>query len=114
MGVGIMGKPSPAWPTVITNKNPDPDNYKVVKADQGDGFVVLFINYPNCTNYEGNKILVFENCTLIDLINQRRIDPHFFESKEYKSPIARFEPTDRGWDMAIRFINNEIAHRMKK
>ena len=89
--------------------NPDPNNYKVVQAYEKGQFIVLKINYPNCTNYEGNKILVFSNVTMIDLINQRKIDPHFFESKQYASPIARFEPTERGWQMAIRFIESENA-----
>ena len=53
---------------------------------------------------KGKKILVFENITMIDLVNQKLIDPHFFPAKsKYKSPIARFEPTDRGWNMAIEF-----------
>lgn len=83
--------------------NPDPSNYKVVKAENVGTYLILKINYPDCTNYEGNKILVFENLTPIDLLNQKLIDPHFFEAKEYKSPIARFVPTDRGWSMAVRF-----------
>lgn len=94
--------------------NPDPDNYKVVEAYEKNGFIVLKINYPNCTNYEGLKILVFHGITMIDLINQRKIDPHFFESKQYASPIVRFEPTVRGWEMALRFIETEIAHEKNR
>ena len=35
---------------------------------------------------------------------QKVIDPHFSESKKYYSPIARFEPTMRGWGMAMKFM----------
>jgi len=84
--------------------NPDPNNYKVVKAKELAGHLILQLNYPDCTNYEGNKILVFKGITLIDLINQRKIDPHFFKHSQYKSPIARFEPTDMGWIMAETFV----------
>lgn len=83
--------------------NPDPTNYKVVQAKEVGKHLVLKIKYPDCTNYEGEKILVFKDLQLIDLINQKVIDPHFFEDKKLKSPIARFVPTDEGWKMAVKF-----------
>lgn len=82
--------------------NPDPFNYKIVQAKEAGRFLILKINYPDCTNYEGNKILVFRDLTLIDLVNQRIIDPHFFADSKLVSPIARFVPTDEGWDMAVK------------
>jgi hypothetical protein len=87
-----------------SNLNPDPKNYKIIKAEEFNGALVLWIIYPNCTNYEGKKILVFEQgVTLLDIVNQKLIDPHFSSNKTYISPIARFEPTDRGWDWAKYF-----------
>jgi len=59
------------------------------------------INYPDCNNYEGNKILVFEGIKYIKLYEQGSIDPHFSDNKKFHSPIARFEPTDKGWSMAV-------------
>lgn len=97
-------------PTITSNQsnssNPDPNNYKIIKAHENKGYLVLKINYPDCNNYEGNKILVFENTTLIELINQKIIDPHFFQDKsnKYISPIARFIPTENGWAMALSFV----------
>jgi hypothetical protein len=82
---------------------PDPSNYKIVQAKQVGNYLVLKIKYPNCTNHEGNKILVFKDLTPIDLLNQKLIDPHFFEERGFKSPIARFVPTKEGWDMALAF-----------
>ena len=83
--------------------NPDPNNYKIEKAEEVGKFLIIKLRYPNCTNYEGNKILVYQNTTLIDLINQKLIDPHFSDTKGFKSPIARFIPTEGGWAMARKF-----------
>lgn len=92
-----------AYPRLEGKNMPDPNDWKVVKAAEMNGFLILKLNYPNCTHYEGNKILVFQGSTLIDLVNQRMIDPHFFKDSKYKSPVARFEPTDNGWRMAEIF-----------
>lgn len=90
---------------VIEDGNPDPNNWKILKAVEKGPYLLLMMEYPNCTNYEGKKILVFENITLIDLVNQKQIDPHFFPANpKFKSPIARFEPTDKGWKMAEMLI----------
>lgn len=85
------------------NPNPDPKNWKIMQFKHfgynGD-FLVVKIHYPDCTNYEGNKILLYENTTITQLKGQKYIDPHFSMSA-YKSPIARFIPTERGWNMAV-------------
>jgi len=97
--------PPPTEPEKKVKKvsgNPDPFNYKIVSAKEVGRFLILKINYPDCNNYEGNKILVFRGVTLIDVVNQRVIDPHFFADAKLVSPIARFVPTDEGWDMAVR------------
>jgi hypothetical protein len=93
------------YPT--SNPNPDPNNYKIVRAQEVGNVLVMQINYPNCTNYEGNKILVFNRgVSLIDIVNQKTIDPHFSGNANYISPIARFEPTERGWNWALSFATN--------
>ena len=81
--------------------NPSPDNWIVVKYTPIEKHLVVKIQYPNCKNYEGIKILLYKNTTIKQLIGQKLIDPHFSESKKFKSPIARFEPTEEGWDMAL-------------
>lgn len=79
---------------------PDPSKYEIVKHLQMGKYLIVMINYPNCINYEGNKIMVYEDCTLKELKKNVYIDPHFFENKKFHSPIARFVPTDNGWEMA--------------
>lgn len=84
--------------------NPRPENYKILKSKQLGNYLVIEIQYLDCINYEGKKILVF-NSTLDLLEKQKLIDPHFSENKNYISPIARFEPTKQGWINACMFIN---------
>lgn len=62
----------------------------------------MSIRYPDCTNYEGLKILVFEKGTKLEhLLNQGMIDPHF--GTEGIHPIARFVPTKDGLTRAKIF-----------
>lgn len=86
--------------------NPNPGNYKILRHQNVGKCLMVEIRYLDCTNYEGRKILVFENIILYDLLHQKRIDPHFSENKEFISPIARFEPTEKGWLLACNFCNN--------
>lgn len=85
---------------VVNLPNPNPKNYKILRNEYINKCIIIEIQYGDCENYEGRKILLFENCTLNDLIKQKLIDPHFCENKKVHSPIARFEPTERGWEMA--------------
>lgn len=84
--------------------NPNPTNYVVEKAFEGNYFLVVMVRYPDCTNYEGRKILVYRGVTLKGLLGQRSIDPHFSDNSNFYSPIARFVPTEEGWGMAMNFI----------
>jgi hypothetical protein len=96
-GVATPEPPPPKLP------NPDPHNYEVLEATQVGDFLVVKVRYPDCTNYEGVKIMVYQGVTALDLWKQKFLDPHFFASGTAKSPIARFVPTDSGWIMALRF-----------
>jgi hypothetical protein len=81
--------------------NPDPRNYKIIKAEDMFDHLILMVYFPGCDSYEGLKILIFdEGVTLHDIARQGSIDPHFSKNPNYISPLARFEPTDRGWEMA--------------
>lgn len=92
--------------TASTNPNPDPKRYSIKRMHKKGDFLIIKINYPDCTNFEGNKILVYKGCTIVDLVQQGSIDPHFSDSKEFHSPIARFKPDDEGWKMAEFFVEN--------
>lgn len=82
--------------------NPDPSNWEILRYEYIGNVLVIEIKYPDCTNYEGRKILMYNNVSLVDIVNQKVIDPHFCDNKRYKHPIARFEPTEEGWVLAIK------------
>lgn len=89
----LKHKEKTVWEYDNDDVNPQPNNYKIVKAEEVGDYLVIKINYPNCTNFEGNKILVFK-ATLLEIVNH----------KDYKSPVARFVPTDDGWKMAVDLV----------
>lgn len=83
--------------------HPNPDVYSILRVYEANGNLVVWILCEGCTNYEGNKVLVFEACTIELLVDQGSIDPHFSDNEQYFSPIARFEPTERGWTWAMEW-----------
>jgi hypothetical protein len=95
---------------VVTPPNPNPKNYKILNSWYVEEYLVLRIKYPDCANYEGEKILVFYNVSIEDLEKQGSIDPHFSDNKNMISPIARFEPTRRGESMA-NILCQELHYR---
>jgi hypothetical protein len=67
-------------------------------------YLLVQVRYPDCTNYEGNKILLYENCTVNQLVAQGSLDPHFSENTDYHTPVARFAPTNEWWGRAKKMI----------
>ena len=92
--------------------NPDPARYKIVKSKEVSPYLILFINYPDCENYEGNKILLFKDVTMDHLLEQKLIDPHFSDAKDKFSPTARFVPSEDGWWMAEMFVDLMLHGRL--
>ncbi len=87
--------------------NPDPENYEYIRHVLIDNYLILELHYPDCTNYEGTKILVFDKgVTFKQLTKQVAIDPHFSDNDSKISPIARFVPTEKGFEMAISFVRS--------
>ena len=91
-------------PPVTVGPNPNPNNYDIIGHLESNGWLLIKIKYPDCTNYEGIKILLFKDVTVMDLLKQRLIDPHFSQNEKYKSPFARFEPTEKGWFAATSLM----------
>ncbi len=79
---------------------PDPQTFIILRTKQIGSYLVAEVVYPDCMNYEGRKILLYENVRNQSLMVQPEIDPHFCDSPGCVAPIARFEPTARGWAMA--------------
>ena len=82
---------------------PDPSRFTIKRVLEVGHALVVRVNYPDCTNYEGNKIMVFACMTEERLRSLAQLDPHF---QPGFSPIARFEPTERGWELAVQCAEN--------
>lgn len=85
---------------VYYSPSPALENYTIVNHQQFGQNLVVKIKYKDVPNYEGNKIMVYRNCDIEALKEQKLIDPHFSENEEKHSPFARFEPTLHGWKIA--------------
>lgn len=78
-------------------------------------YLILKVTYPSCKNcsYEGTKLMVFKDVSLLRVMQWRNIDPHFRETlPEDKfaapSPVARFPATEEGMQAARAFVNAMI------
>ena len=52
---------------------PDPKIYRILREKRINNFLILKINYPNSTNYEGNKILIQSFCDTVGTSEHNRI-----------------------------------------
>ena len=102
MGLG------PNWSTGCTpTSNPKPTNFKILRCWYQNGYTVAIVNYPDCTNYEGNKILLFEGHRITAIENSIELDPHFLEGSHL---VGRFSPSVAGERAAMEITGpwNEI------
>ena len=79
-------------------------NFEIVRLQQIGRCVVAEINYPDCTNFEGTKVLVFEGVSCRDVRGWSELDPHF--SLDRPAMIARFRPTAGGFELARYFARS--------
>lgn len=105
MGINMFLSSSSFDDTQSNDGNPNPENYTIQRNVVSNGYIIIEIKYHDCNTYEGNKIMVYD-CTIDELTKQKYIDPHFSDNEKYHSPIARFEPTDKGWQHAKAFVYN--------
>lgn len=91
----------------VPDRNPDPERFNVERTHTVGSYVCAMIDYVNCTNFEGKKIIVFENSVAEDVWTAKNIDPHFMEEGNI---IARFRPDDEGWSDAINYIERKASH----
>lgn len=82
---------------------PVPHKFEIEWIEQLGDYCIVFVNYPNCTTFDGNKLLVFKD-EKENIENRKILDPHFFKGND--SPIARFKPNEEGINMAASLIKN--------
>jgi len=87
---------------------PDPSRWELIASQVYLGGYVLTVRYPDATNYEGIKVMVYRGRYPGNrAILKRKLDPHFTRRKN--SPIARFRPDDDGVEMA-RDLARSLTH----
>lgn len=75
--------------------NPNPSRWELLEIAEFTNGYALKVRYLDCTNFEGEKVMVFRG----EYRERAYLDPHFQPNKA--APIARFRPDDEGWGMAI-------------
>lgn len=99
------GYPVTAEKPKIRPGEPDPFNYvikRTVRSPNGE-YILAEVNYPNCKNFSGNKLLVVKT-DLVTFIGRNSLDPHFLEEGSDMEVLARFRPTEEGWRAGRKFL----------
>ena len=81
--------------------DPQPHRFEVISVELLDGYTLAKIKYPDCQNFDGIKILIYEGDVRDEINNAKILDPHFLEKG--LSPVARVKPAYGGFD-AIKFL----------
>jgi hypothetical protein len=97
--------PRPPAPPAAKPPNPDPKNFAIMRSYGAGKWCVVEVRYPDATNYEGRKVMVYA-APASEVLGQAVLDPHFCDNDSCLSPFARFEPTDRGWRTALALVES--------
>lgn len=104
---------------ILSEITPDSKNYTILGGEIIGEFLLLKIQYPNCSkcSFEGVKIVVYnKGLTFLDALKWKEIDPHFRDpdavvsERSAPTPFARFPGTDSGWEsakMMARLLSKE-------
>ena len=102
MGCSFM---SSCFTNSEVTSNPNPKKFTLIEDWISDKYHLMRVRYHGCTNYEGEKLLLYETknfeCVIAD--KEKGLDPHFCETGV--SPIARFKPDSRGLQLALSIVN---------
>lgn len=82
----------------------DPKKYSIKRVEKSGDYLIVKINYLDNKEFDGNRILVFKDCTIAELATQGTINPVFSEKKDFIYPIAMFRPDSNGWELAEAFV----------
>jgi hypothetical protein len=96
-------------------RTPNPDVFEVMEVEQVGQHLVVKVRYSSCTkcSFDAQKVMVFFDAKVKDVIYWKRIDPHFQnppavdDRKVAPSPRARFPADDAGWDDALEFARSK-------
>lgn len=103
-------------PTLVS-ETPDASNFEIEDAKDIGPHLVLRVRYPNCATcaFEGQKVMVFLDTSLLEAIKWKTIDPHFRPAPETRlkheapPPAARFPASPQGWSDALEYANRKTG-----
>jgi len=86
--------------------NPDPQNFKIIKTKTIGIHSLIYVNFPDCKNYGGDKILLIVGMTNKEIRKLKKLDPHFHDGQPIGEPyiVARFTPTKADWGMGLHML----------
>ena len=102
MGLGMFSSGSDSYNS-NSNTSPNPNKYrfKINSITEGTHYDLIQVNYPDCTTFNGDKVLVVKKGS-VGKIKTKELDPHFFEDGNV---VARFKPTEDGIQLGLMLIN---------
>ena len=104
MGLNPFKSDLPSEIVIQPRSSPDPDKFRIKEIAERNHHTLIRINYPDCTNYRGDKILLYRNIRSLEILGSIHLDPHFSESSNCPIPFARFRPTKKGWEMGLKMM----------
>lgn len=121
MGISCMGSTSSSsydyagasQRALDSMRNPDPSKFTIHSiwewSSKRGRYALVSISYDNCVGFERNKLLLYKGLTADQIQRFKNIDPHFSNSTQWASPIARFAPTTEGGDMARTLVHTLLG-----
>ena len=88
--------------------DPDPTKFEIIEYKQGPKFLYVQVKYPNCTNFEGLKILVLDS-TIDEVKKLKVLEPHFLSDNKI---MARFRPSTQGKILALEMCGLGLFDNM--
>lgn len=89
MGIDIFHYDS----DISKSPNPNPFRYSIVKQEFFGNYNLVEAFYFGCTTFNGHKLMLLTTRNIL-----KCLDPHLLGGDH--PVIARFEPNERGWEMA--------------
>lgn len=74
--------------------NPQPNKFTILKKKNVGKYQIVEIKYEGCTTFGGRKLLLMKKEKIGSYL-----DPHLLGNNH--PVIARFEPNENGWKMAM-------------
>ncbi len=102
-----VSMPAPSCAPRLPLGNPDPARFTLGQLQAIGRFTIVRVQYPDCHNFEGEKILVFEGVSVKEVKELRTLDPHFCNGA-HPSPVARFVPTKNGGSIPLLFARQRL------